>query len=133
MDYTTNYHLPQWVETDRVQMEDFNAAMAGIDSIIVTGHYQGNGDTKDIILGFCPRFLIISSPITGTSISQLDRYFFASGPDCTLTDRVVFLSNGFRVIDPPSESSQFPNLNSYTSYDYIAFRCWASCLTDFAS
>ena len=31
MDYTTNYHLPQWVETDRVQMEDFNAAMAGID------------------------------------------------------------------------------------------------------
>ena len=24
MNYTTNYHLPQWVETDRIQMEDFN-------------------------------------------------------------------------------------------------------------
>ena len=31
MDYTTNYHLPQWVETDRVQMEDFNQMCADID------------------------------------------------------------------------------------------------------
>ena len=31
MNYTTNYHLPQWVESDRIMMEDFNAAMAGID------------------------------------------------------------------------------------------------------
>ena len=29
MNYTTNYHLPQWVETDRIQMEHFNQAMAG--------------------------------------------------------------------------------------------------------
>ncbi len=31
MDYTTNYHLPQWVESDRIMMEDFNEAMAAID------------------------------------------------------------------------------------------------------
>ena len=31
MNYTTNYHLPQWVETDRIQMEHFNQAMADID------------------------------------------------------------------------------------------------------
>ena len=31
MNYTTNYHLPQWVETDRILMEDFNDAMSGID------------------------------------------------------------------------------------------------------
>ena len=31
MEYTTNYHLPQWVETDRIMMEDFNDAMSGID------------------------------------------------------------------------------------------------------
>ena len=24
MNYTTNYHLPQWVETDRILMDDFN-------------------------------------------------------------------------------------------------------------
>lgn len=31
MNYTNNYHLPQWVESDRILMEDFNDAMAGID------------------------------------------------------------------------------------------------------
>ena len=31
MNYTTNYHLPQWVESDRILMEDFNEAMANID------------------------------------------------------------------------------------------------------
>ena len=31
MDYTTIYHLPQWVESDRVQMEDFNQMCADID------------------------------------------------------------------------------------------------------
>ena len=31
MNYTTNYHLPQWMETDRIRMEDFNQAMADID------------------------------------------------------------------------------------------------------
>ena len=31
MNYTTNYHLPQWVESDRILMEDFNDAMANID------------------------------------------------------------------------------------------------------
>ena len=31
MNYTTNYHLPQWVETDRILMGDFNDAMSGID------------------------------------------------------------------------------------------------------
>ena len=32
MNYTNNYHLPQWVETDRILMEDFNDAMAGIEA-----------------------------------------------------------------------------------------------------
>ena len=32
MNYTTNYHLPQWVESDRIMMEDFNDAMASIET-----------------------------------------------------------------------------------------------------
>lgn len=32
MNYTNNHHLPQWVESDRVRMSDFNAAMASIES-----------------------------------------------------------------------------------------------------
>ena len=31
MNYTTNYHLPQWVESDRILMEDFNQAMETLD------------------------------------------------------------------------------------------------------
>ena len=31
MEYTENYQLPQWVESDRILMEDFNQAMAAID------------------------------------------------------------------------------------------------------
>ena len=39
MNYTKNYHLPQWAETDRIQMEDFNEAMADIDEAM--GTYYG--------------------------------------------------------------------------------------------
>lgn len=31
MNYTTNYHLPQWVEEDRIMMTDFNEAMESIE------------------------------------------------------------------------------------------------------
>ena len=31
MNYTTNYHLPQWVEADRIMMEDFNQMCEDID------------------------------------------------------------------------------------------------------
>lgn len=31
MEYTKNYHLPQWVKSDRIMMDDFNAAMVGIE------------------------------------------------------------------------------------------------------
>ena len=31
MNYTENYHLPQWEETDRIMRTDFNAAMASLE------------------------------------------------------------------------------------------------------
>ena len=31
MDYTKNHHLPQWVKSDRIMMDDFNAAFASIE------------------------------------------------------------------------------------------------------
>ena len=43
MDYTTNYHLPQWVESDRIMMEDFNEAMAGIDTGIKNAQDTADG------------------------------------------------------------------------------------------
>jgi len=32
MNYTSNHHLPQWSKADRILMDDFNAAMANIES-----------------------------------------------------------------------------------------------------
>ena len=32
MNYTTNYHLPQWVESDRIMMEDFNQMCADMEA-----------------------------------------------------------------------------------------------------
>ena len=31
MNYTTNYHLPQWVKSDRIMMDDFNDAMSAME------------------------------------------------------------------------------------------------------
>ena len=36
MEYTTNYHLPQWVESDRIMMGDFNEAMSNLEGGITT-------------------------------------------------------------------------------------------------
>lgn len=32
MNYTKQYHLPQWAESDRIMMEDFNQAMEDIET-----------------------------------------------------------------------------------------------------
>ena len=45
MNYTTNYHLPQWAETDRIMMEDFNEAMTALDQGIKTA--QDTADTAE--------------------------------------------------------------------------------------
>ena len=45
MNYTTNYHLPQWAETDRIQMEDFNQMCSDIDQGIKTA--QDTADTAE--------------------------------------------------------------------------------------
>ena len=36
MEYTQNYHLPQWVETDRILMDDFNGMASAIDAALKT-------------------------------------------------------------------------------------------------
>ena len=66
MNYTENYQLNQWEETDRVLMEDFNSdnqkieAALGVKCEIVIGSYTGNGSaTREIYLGFQPRAVML--------------------------------------------------------------------------
>ncbi len=89
MHYTTNYKLPQWVETDRIMMEDFNDAMEKIEEgltagktaaeegqqalseslaalsetvaahQIAVGSYTGNDGTQTIKVGFTPKAVLV--------------------------------------------------------------------------
>ncbi len=47
MDYTKNYHLPQWVKSDRIMMDDFNRMCADIENGLTgnrTEFRQNNSD-----------------------------------------------------------------------------------------
>ena len=144
MNYTEKYHLPQWVETDRIMMEDFNQMCADIEAGLseakstadtarmeaaeaavlpyVVGSYTGNdAETRDFDLGFRPSFLVICSTAqrTGDSLG-CGRGVMMTGPfidiyPITLTD------TGFRTAKDTHQPYPDPN-NSDCRYDYIAFR-----------
>ena len=50
MNYTTNYHLPQWVESDRILMEDFNEAMEAIEEGLSASY---TADNPPVVMGWC--------------------------------------------------------------------------------
>ena len=134
MNYTTNYHLPQWVETDRIQMEDFNQAMADIDLGIknaqdgadtaycptnkpyVVGNYRGTGDVNSpttITLGFRPSLVIVSNT---TNNGTFGRSIISNGTQDTYA--LAFHDAGFTVYHHDNS----PDLNEVKPYVYIAFR-----------
>ena len=146
MNYTTNYHLPQWVETDRIMMEDFNGAMSDIDQGIKTaqstadtaeskadavadaytpdnkpyviGTYTGTGSYLEIDLGFKPSALIILGEGNSPSVDTLWRYSCIVFPSHAITT-VGITNTGFGVGD----TSSYPKLGeNYRKYTYIAFR-----------
>ena len=75
MTKTTNYQLPKWEKTDRIQMKDFNdmtatldAALAGMPKLAL-GTYTGTGEKGQsaptrLTLSFPPKFLAVF-PING--------------------------------------------------------------------
>ena len=75
MTKTTNYQLPKWEKSDRIQMKDFNdmtatldAALAGMPKLAL-GTYTGTGEKgqsapTSLTLSFPPKFLAVF-PING--------------------------------------------------------------------
>ena len=144
MKYTENYHLPQWVESDRIMMEDFNQMCANIESGMtenraaartaqteaaekgfVIGSYVGTGTKMEnggqmVELGFRPRFLMITRGWMGSSGSD---YFLAVGEHPVSNQGMVFSmeDTGFRVATTGSSGPLALN-NRGTTYDYIAFK-----------
>ena len=104
MEYTTNYQLPTWVETDRIQMDDFNDMTEKIDTalgehqkiisksgncIIVSGSYAGNGavdNLKPISLTFdYSPLLVIICPESNYRPGDLDRFVLLRGVPWSFT------------------------------------------------
>lgn len=139
MNYTEKYHLPQWVKTDRIMMEDFNQMCTDIEAGLVSnreaarqeaaklpyvvGSYYGAGQTQSINLGFRPSFLIISGASSQTASS---RDHIVANNAMTAGNRlrncVTLTDTGFTVTLPTGDTPR-PNLvNPDIVYDYIAFR-----------
>ena len=127
MNYTTNYHLPQWVEEDRIMMEDFNAAMEEIETgltaanipPLAVGTYTGNGDKQTIELGFSPKFVIITAQRPGSN----DTSFIAISGGSEATSTLVFSDTGFTVMVSSATYAPYPITNqSGTAYHYLAIR-----------
>ena len=75
MTKTTNYQLPKWEKTDRIQMKDFNDMTATLDAALTgmpklaLGTYTGTGEKSQsaptsLTLSFPPKFLAVF-PING--------------------------------------------------------------------
>lgn len=143
MNYTENYHLPQWEEQDRVMRLDFNSAMASIEAGLknaqttadkaytpekmpyATGSYVGNGETTTVETGFRPRFLIL----TAQSLTAANNYpinVMVAGPGLMGTV-LTFLEDGFSIKNDFPKTGTYhlnkPQMNqSGTKYFYIAFQ-----------
>ena len=64
MTKTTNYQLPKWEKTDRIQMKDFNDMTATLDAAL-----KANADTAaaaDAAVALCGNCKIETSTYTGT-------------------------------------------------------------------
>ncbi len=138
MEYTKNYHLPQWKEDDRIMMRDFNQMCADMEKGLteakdaatlaqsmaeekgfVVGSYSGNGNTQNITLGFRPSFLIITAQLPNSR----DTAFIAISGGSEAASTLKFSDNGFTVIVPPSAANTSPLTNqSGRSYHYLAMK-----------
>ena len=132
MNYTPNHHLPQWVKSDRIRMEDFNDAMANIESGLDQAAqqsekpYTGNGGAQIVDVGFRPSFVIINGMQQSTTqggAASFSGFSAATAGKNALGSRLMLMRDGFIVYPEPYEGAYGPALNRKgVVYDYIAFR-----------
>ena len=137
LNYTENYQLNQWEQTDRVLMDDFNsdnqkieAALGTMKEVIpqiVTGSYSGNGSSsRSISLGFRPKavFLCAQNGYVGFSTGS----FFSYGG--LVLDGKLLQNNGYTIAEITNSGFKvFYNEDRGTctnksgeTYHYIAFQ-----------
>ena len=143
MNYTKNYHLPQWEESDRVMRTDFNQMCADIDNGIksaaqaaqtaqgkaeelpyVMGTYSGMGTEQSVTIqvGFRPSFVLIFSSQSHSSYHAVVGRFSAFSEAVSSSNRVKMTDTGF-IVTPHNPDQQFPYINDRNNlYQYIAFK-----------
>ena len=80
MNYTANYHLPQWVETDRILMEDFNDMASTLDAALdgLREDVDTNDAAQTAALAAKGNCQLYTATYTGTGN-------YGSSKKCTLT------------------------------------------------
>ena len=134
MTKTTNYQLPKWEKTDRIQMKDFNDMTAALDaalaakSRIITGTYTGTGkDNREIALGTRPKAVLVCTEygVMWTSGGVYGGLALDGTPTKARTDTgtvyslVTITDTGFKLRQPGN--SYIQGNASNTVYHYIAF------------
>ena len=135
MNYTENYHLPQWEESDRVMRTDFNQMCADIEAgleqnaqaaaqaqstakekTFSLGTYRGNGIFQSVEVGFHPSFVMIEMTSNSSSKESVCSFHFQNASyNVSLSDTGFTLSM--------DNGDDFPTVNrNGTWYRYIAFR-----------
>ena len=134
MTKTTNYQLPKWEKTDRIQMQDFNDMTAALDaalaakSRVITGTYTGTGkDNREIALGTRPKAVLVCTEygVMWTSGGVYGGLALDGTPTKARTDTgtvyslVTITDTGFKLRQPGN--SYIQGNASNTVYHYIAF------------
>ena len=134
MTKTTNYQLPKWEKTDRIQMKDFNDMTAALDaalaakSHVITGTYTGTGkDNREIALGTRPKAVLVCTEygVMWTSGGVYGGLALDGTPTKARTDTgtvyslVTITDTGFKLRQPGN--SYIQGNASNTVYHYIAF------------
>ena len=134
MNHTTNYQLPKWEKTDRIQMKDFNDMTATLDvalaakSRVITGTYAGTGkDNREIALGTRPKAVLVCTEygVMWTSGGVYGGLALDGTPTKARTDTgtvyslVTITDTGFKLRQPGN--SYIQGNASNTVYHYIAF------------
>ena len=127
MTKTTNYQLPKWEKTDRIQMSDFNDMTATLDAAlkanadamprILHGSYTGDGEASQFIpLAAQPQVLIVTS---GGRTSQGNIMYGGVVFPTVPSESVTLGETGFTARGGNANSMARANLLN-TNYQYLA-------------
>ncbi|MDE6932686.1 MAG: hypothetical protein K2P37_08390 [Oscillospiraceae bacterium] len=140
MNYTENYHLPQWEETDRIMRTDFNQMCADMEAGLksadtgiaeakakaaelpyVMGSYVGTGQNMEITVGFKPSFILIYQHCYYDSADYSGNCLVIAS-ELIHSRRIYVTEQGFRL-DMWNDQYRYPMINMKDmQYEYVAFR-----------